>query len=248
MALSYILTIVFFATLIRSTFGFGEALVAVPLLALFIPITTATPLASLLSLTIGGIVVLQDWRKIHLRSASWLLGATVFGIPLGLLLLTSHHPDAIKMVLALTILAFSLYVLAWSNRIALQRDHPGLLLLCGFIAGILGGAYGMNGPPLAIYGAMRRWSAQHFRATLQAYFLPASLLGVVGYWWTGLWVPTVTHYYLWSLPAAVPAIFLGRYLNHRISGEGFVKYVYLGLVVVGILLLLEAAGLHRTSM
>ena len=31
----------------------------------------------------------------------------------------------------------------------------------------------MNGPPLAIYGSMRRWSAQHFRATLQGYFLPA---------------------------------------------------------------------------
>lgn len=29
----------------------------------------------------------------------------------------------------------------------------------------------MNGPPLAIYGSMRRWSAPQFRATMQAYFL-----------------------------------------------------------------------------
>ncbi len=242
MALSYVLPIVFVATLIRSTFGFGEALIAVPLLALFIPITTATPLACLLSVTIGGIVVIQDWRNIHVRSAAWLIAATVFGIPLGLLLLTSRHPSVIKVILALTIIAFSLYSLSGWKRLVLAHDHPGLLLFCGFVAGILGGAYGMNGPPLAVYGAMRRWSAQHFRATLQAYFLPASLFGLAGYWWTGLWAPVVTRYYLWSLPVAVPAIFLGRCLNHRIAGEGFVKLVYFGLVVVGLLLLLEGMG------
>jgi hypothetical protein len=62
----------------------------------------------------------------------------------------------------------------------------------------------MNGPPLVIYGAMRRWSPQHFRATLQGYFLPASVVAMVGYWFAGLWVPAVSHYYLMSLPVALP--------------------------------------------
>lgn len=244
MALWYVLLVVFAATLIRSTFGFGEALVSVPLLALFIPITIATPLASLLSVTIGGIVILQDWRKIHLRSASWLIAATVFGIPLGLLLLTSRHPISIKVILALTIIGFSFYSLVGAQRTILDRDSTPILLLCGFVAGVLGGAYGMNGPPLAIYGALRRWSAQHFRATLQAYFLPASLIGLAGFWLTGLWTSTVTHYYLLSLPVAVPTIFLGRFLNHRIAGDTFVKYVYLGLTGVGLMLLCEALCCH----
>jgi uncharacterized protein len=240
MVLTYVLLIIFVATLIRSTLGFGEALVAVPLLALLAPITIATPLATLLSVTVGGVVILQDWRRIHFRSASWLIGATIFGIPIGLLLLTSSHSTAVKIVLALVIIGFSLYSLLRSGRMVLERDHNGLLLACGFAAGILGGAYGMNGPPLAIYGAMRQWSAQHFRATLQAYFLPASLIALVGYWWAGLWVPTVTHYYLLSLPVVVPAIFLGRFLNHRMKREAFVKYVYVGLVAVGLILLVEA--------
>lgn len=38
----------------------------------------------------------------------------------------------------------------------------------------------------------------------------------------------------------VPAIFLGRFLNHRMKREAFVKYVYWGLVVVGLILLIEA--------
>jgi uncharacterized membrane protein YfcA len=240
MTLPYILLIVFAATLIRSTFGFGEALIAVPLLALFLPITLATPLAALLSVTIGAVVVLQDWKKIHFRSASWLVGTSLFGIPLGLLLLTSSHPRAIKIVLALTIMAFSLYSLLGKKRVVLHQDSRVWLSLCGFTAGVLGGAYGMNGPPLAVYGAMRRWSAQHFRATLQAYFLPASLLGLIGYWWMGLWVPAVTRDYLLSLPVALPAIFLGRMLNRRIHGGSFVRYVYLGLIAIGALLIVQA--------
>jgi hypothetical protein len=38
----------------------------------------------------------------------------------------------------------------------------------------------------------------------------------------------------------VPAIFLGRFLNHRIAGESFVKYVYAGLIGIGLILLVEA--------
>ena len=105
----------------------------------------------------------------------------------------------------------------------------------------------MNGPPLVIYGSMRRWSAQHFRATLQAYFLPASLLGMAGYWISGLWVPAVTHDYLLSLPAAVPAVFLGRRINRRLNQNVFARYVYAGLAGIGVLLLVQALKLPRWS-
>jgi hypothetical protein len=87
---------------------------------------------------------------------------------------------------------------------------------------------------------MRRWSAQHFRATLQAYFLPASIIGMAGYWLAGLWIPAVTHYYLLSLPVTLPAVFLGRIVNHRLHGETFLKYVYFGLATIGSLLMVQA--------
>jgi hypothetical protein len=61
----------------------------------------------------------------------------------------------------------------------------------------------MNGPPLVIYGTLRQWSPEQFRATRQGYFLPAGLLGVGGFWLAGLWTPAVTRDYLWSLPLAV---------------------------------------------
>ena len=104
-----VVCIVFIATLIRSAFGFGEALVAVPLLAFYIPLEQAAPLAVLVSITIAAIVVVQDWKKIHLRSTAWLVLSTLAGIPLGLRLLTSSHQSAVKASLGAIIIVFSVY-------------------------------------------------------------------------------------------------------------------------------------------
>jgi hypothetical protein len=184
--------------------------------------------------------VVQDWKKIHLPSTGWLVFSSLFGIPLGLLLLTSSHQSMVKGALAVIIMMFSAYSLIGRTPLELQRDSRAWLMVCGFCAGLLGGAYGMNGPPLVVYGAMRRWTAQQFRATLQGYFLPASIIGMAGYWVAGLWTHAVTHYYLLSLPITVSGVFVGRWINHRLHGEVFFKYLYVGLAGIGALLLVQA--------
>ncbi|MES2392496.1 MAG: sulfite exporter TauE/SafE family protein [Acidobacteriota bacterium] len=234
------LAVVFVATLIRSTFGFGEALIAVPLLALMLPIKIAAPVVVLLSVTIAVVVIVQDWRHVHVRSTGWLLAPGAIGVPLGVLLLTHAHEAVVKCVLGVLLILFAGYFLLGRNPAQLKSDSKPWLLGCGLVSGVLGGAYGMNGPALVVYGAMRRWSPQHFRATLQGVFFPASLLVMAGYWASGLWVPAVTHYYLLSLPAALPAIVLGGALNRRLRGDTFLRYVYAGLVCMGIALLVQA--------
>jgi uncharacterized membrane protein YfcA len=102
----------------------------------------------------------------------------------------------------------------------------------------------MNGPPLVVYGTLRRWSPEDFRATLQGHFLPASLAGLGGYWLGGFWVPAVTRYYLWCLPVVLAAVALGRAVNRRMTGAAFFRYVHLGLIVIGAVLLIQSvAGL-----
>jgi hypothetical protein len=229
--------IVFLATLIRSTFGFGEALVAVPLLALVIPLQVAAPIAVLASITVALIVVVQDREHIHLRSAGWLAFSTMFGIPLGLALLRTVPETGAKTILALVIASFSTYSLIRPRAGDLKDDK--LAWLFGFVAGILGGAYGMNGPPLAVYGALRGWTPGKFRATLQAYFLPASIAVMIGYAVTGLWTPVVNHFYVWSLPGVVVATLLGRILNRRIAAGRFLIYIHAGLIGIAAILLLQ---------
>jgi hypothetical protein len=235
-----VLAVIAFATVIRSAFGFGEALVAVPLLALFIPIEVAAPLAVLVSVTVAGLILVQDWREVHAGSAGRLILSTVFGIPFGLLLLTSVAEPVVKAVLAAVIITFSVYHLVGRSRFELKDDRQAWLF--GFGAGVLGGAYGMNGPPLVVYGTLRRWSPEHFRATLQAYFLPASLAGMAGYGLAGLWTGAVNRYYLLSLPATLAAIALGRAIHRRIDPRRFVAAIHVALAAIAALLLAQALG------
>ena len=230
--------VLFVATLIRSAFGFGEALIAVPLLALMIPVGVAAPVAVLVSVTVALIVVVQDWRKVHIRSAGLLVLPTMVGIPLGLLLLTAVPEPLVKGFLAFVIIGFSAHSLLSGTHRELKDDKFAWLF--GLTAGVLGGAYGMNGPPLVIYGSLRRWSPQHFRATLQGYFLPASLAGLWGYQMAGLWTPAVNRLYLVSLPFVLAATFLGRIINRRLAANKFLLYVHCGLIAVGAVLLLQA--------
>lgn len=236
----YILLILFIATLVRSTFGFGESLVAVPLLILVIPVEVAVPLSVLLSIIVAAIVVVQDKNKVDFQSAKFLIFYAILGIPIGLLLLLYADENLVKSGLGILIILFSLYSLVSKKQYKPQKNNKLLLYICGFSSGILGGAYGLNGPPLVIYGKIRNWSPTHFRATLQAYFLPASILGMFGYWYKGLWNPTVTYYFLISLPLVIPAIFIGRFLNKRLDKQNFLKFVYIGLIAIGLLLLVQA--------
>lgn len=234
----HVLAVLFLATFVRSAFGFGEALIAVPLLALVMPVDVAAPLAVLMSITVSVIVLAQDWRHVHVRSAGWLVLSTLVGTPLGLLLLTRVDGAVVKTCLGVLIVAFSCYSLWSRKKAALADDRQAWMF--GFAAGVLGGAYGMNGPPLVMYGALRGWSPRHFRATLQGYFLPASMMALAGYWLAGLWTPQVTHDYLISLPVVIAAILLGQALHGRLDGHLFLRCIHLGLIAIGATLVLQA--------
>ncbi|HEX4275542.1 MAG TPA: sulfite exporter TauE/SafE family protein [Bryobacteraceae bacterium] len=233
-----VVAVLFLATVIRSALGFGEALVAVPLLALAIPVGVAAPVAVLASITVAFVVVLQDWRSIHLRSAVWLVIPTLIGIPLGLMLLRMVPESAMKAALGIIIMSFSAWSLVSRTPFHLHNDRAAGFF--GFVAGVMGGAYGMNGPPLAIYGSLRRWSPASFRATLQGYFLPASIAVMAGYAFGGLWTPVVTRFYLFSLPGVVVAIFIGRVINRKMDARLFPRYVHAGLIGIGAILLIQS--------
>jgi uncharacterized protein len=233
-----VLGVVFLATTIRTALGFGEALVAVPLLALRIPIDVAVPLATLVSITVAAAVLVQDWHRVHLGSAWRLVVATFCGIPLGVWVLTGVPEPIVKVILGIVIIAFSGWCLSARRPPELKGDRTAWAF--GFAAGVLGGAYGMNGPPLAVYGTLRRWTAERFRATLQGYFLPASIAGMIGYTLKGLWVPAVTSYYLFSLPLVVAAVLVGRRATRRLDARSFIRFVHVGLVLVGAILLAQA--------
>jgi len=232
-----VLLILFLSTLVRSTFGFGDALVAMPLLALVIPIRTATPVVALIAPTIAIILLIKEWRHIDLRSTMKLIISTLVGIPMGILYLKQIQENVVNAVLALILIIFAIYSLARPALHSLKSDRWAYLF--GFIGGILGGAYNTNGPPIIFYGILRRWKPESFRATLQSYFLPTGGAIMVGQGLAGLWTKAVLTTYIYSLPLVFLAIFFGLGISRKIPAQKFNKYVYIMLLGLGIILLIK---------
>jgi uncharacterized membrane protein YfcA len=240
---AYVVLVMFVAMLVQSALGFGAGMIGISLLALRLPVNIAAPLVTLLSITVALLIVVQDHVHVQFRSVGVLFVSSLFGMPLGLLLLKYGEPYVVKLGLAIVLIAFATWALTGGARLKLNSDSWIWLGVCGFCAGLLGEGYGMSGPPLLIYGAMRRWSARHFRATTQGFFLPACAMMVVGYWFGGLLISKVTTYYLWTLPGALLAVCIGRHVNRRLEKHSFHQYLYVAVLGIGAGLLIQS--LHR---
>ncbi len=226
--------IFFGATLVSSTFGFGSALFAMPLLTLLLGIKTATPLFALVGPTIASIILIRNWRLVEVASVWRLVLATLVGIPVGIWLVIQVPSVIVTRLLGLFLIGFGLYRL---GNLRLMKLESSRWAACfGFVAGVLGGAYNTNGPPVVIYGEMRRWSPTEFRASLQSYFLPTGL-GILGsHALAGLWTERIFQLYAWSLPGILVAIAIGGWINHRLPTERFQALLSVLLLGLGAML------------
>jgi uncharacterized protein len=234
----WIVSVMFVATLVQCTFGFGNALLAMPLLALIaVPLPFASPLVAMISMSVTVMIVIADWRHMEFGAAGRLVAGAVFGIPFGLWLLVKGDDRIVKGVLALVIFSFSTFSLIHPRRLHLRDDRWGFGF--GWIAGILGGAYNTHGPPLVIFGFLREWSAKQFRATLQGYFLLAGTLVLAGHAAGGLWTDEVIGHYFYCLPLAVSAFFLGSFLSQKVPPERFQRAVHYAILLIALSLFIN---------
>ncbi len=230
-----VLLVIFLAALARSTFGFADALIAMPLLTIVAGLEVARPLVALTAATISAAILLRNWGHVHLASAWRLVLASWLGIPIGFYFMRTVPDGLVKALLAVFIIAFSLYNLARPRLLELKSDLPSFLF--GFVAGVLGGAYNTSGPPVAIYGTLRRWTAAQFRATFQSFALPTALAVSFGHALSGRFTAHVLLVYVACLPVLALALPLGAFLNHRLHGARFATVIHILLILIAALLL-----------
>jgi uncharacterized membrane protein YfcA len=234
-----VLSIVFLAALFRGAFGFGDALLGMPLLALFVPLTFATPLMALIGPTLSVLILAREWKALNLRSATVLIVSTIAGIPFGLLVLKHANSRLVNMILAVVIVLFALYNLIRPGFLRLRTDRTAPLF--GFAAGVLGAAYNTNGPPVIFYGALRGWAPESFRATLQGYFLPTGTAILIGQGIAGLLTGPVLRTFLYALPLIALGTTAGWMLGTRIPARRHAGWIYALMLGAGFVLLLKTA-------
>ncbi|MDA8371433.1 MAG: sulfite exporter TauE/SafE family protein [Nocardiopsaceae bacterium] len=234
-----VITVVFLASLVRATFGFGEAVVGMPLLALLpLDLHTAISLIGLAGLTVAVLATATGWRHVDRPALLRLAAATAVGIPVGLGLVTLAPAAVVTAALGAFLVGYGGYSLI---RPALPRiTAPTWALPFGFAAGMLGSAYNLNGVPVVVYGSLYRWNPETFRNTLQAHFLVSGVFVVAGQALGGLWAPPLLSLYGLAVPAIVAATVLGTIVHKHIPAERFQQSVYAVVLVLGALLLLTS--------
>lgn len=234
--LVYVLLVVGAGAFIRAAVGFGDDLLAMPLLALVIGLQIATPLVGIVSLLVTIVLLATSWRSVNL-AASWrLIAASALGAPVGLWVFIHVDEWMMHVVLGGVLIGYGAYNLLRPGLPPLHNERWAFPF--GFVAGILGSAYNTSGPPVIIYGTMRRWSPEVFRATLQGFFLINGMMIAAGHAVAGLWTAQVLWLTLLTLPALALGMLAGIAAQRRISPDAFSRVVFVLLIVLGGIFLL----------
>ena len=236
---SVIVQVVLVATLagfIQGLSGFAFALVATSLLAWVVEPQVLAPTVVLTSL-LGQITSLSSvGTKLRAGRATPFLIGGVLGVPAGVLLLPLLDANAFRASIGIVLIVYcsvmlgikELPVFRWGGA----RADGGV----GLLAGILGGATGIPGPPIILWCALRGWDKETQRATSQSFFIGVQLLILGSYLAAGLFnTRSLQLVLVASLPIILSA-WLGSRIFRRFTNQGFQKLIFSLLLISGIAL------------
>jgi len=221
--------------------GFGSTVVAVPLLALALPLKFAVPMMMMLDLAATFMLGARMRKGIRWEEVSWLVPFILAGMALGLTLLIRVAEGSLLLGLGAFVLLYAAYGLT-------RRGVPiSLGRLWSVPVGLAGGAlsalFGTGGVIFAMYFTGRIRDKAALRATNASMIMFSALVRVVLFGVTGLLAQDGL---LMCSALLVPAMLLGFYLGNRlhsvIPAANVVVAVYSVLVVAGVSLVVRGAS------
>lgn len=238
---AYAVAIILFAYFVRGITGFGSGLVAIPLLAHFLPLQFVVPFMLVLdfsaSVTLLGKGGLSRVNWTELRP---LLPFGLAGVILGVLLLVNLPREPLLIGLGLFVMVFGVRTL-----LHIHGEKPisrWWAAPAGLLGGTVGALFGTGGPPYIIYLTHRLREKSEFRSTFSALFMIEGGSRIVAFLVSGL---LLQEQMFTALLLALPVMGLGLYGGH---------HVHLGITqrqlfrAIGLLLLGSGASLIWKAM
>ena len=227
--------ILLFAYFLRGITGFGSGLIAIPLLAHFLPLTFVVPMVLVLDFVAS--IVLSSHTRMLVRwdEIRTLLPSSIIGILAGSVMLVSLPREPLLVSLGLFVIFFGLrYVFNVHSENPISRWWS---IPTGLSGGLIGALFGTGGPPYVVYLAHRLHDKTQLRGTLSGLFLIDGAFRLIIFLILGLLLQPEM---LSSLLIGLPVIAIGLYLGNK---------VHLGithrqqLAIIGSLLLLSGSSL-----
>ncbi|MFL6948456.1 MAG: sulfite exporter TauE/SafE family protein [Xanthobacteraceae bacterium] len=244
--IAYCAVVIVASYALRGSTGFGGA-VAMPLLALVVPLKILVPVWTLLGIASSVTIVARDYRSIAVYELLRTLPAGLIGIAVGLYVFTALDAGTLARGLGLLVIAYGFYAL-WTTRPAAgprpaAGSQPSSRLLAP-VAGILGGAVGTTFGTMAsifyaIYFDAIRLAKHHFRATMSAMILSLSLVRGLGYFAVGEFGLEALKTFALFFPMMLIGVFVGDHFYGGISERVFRRLVAAVLILSGVALLVK---------
>jgi uncharacterized membrane protein YfcA len=202
--------VIFVAAVVRGYSGFGFAMIGVAGISLTTPPDVAVPTVLILEVLVGLLLLPPVLRQIEWRPVLTILAGALVLTPVGAIILIRVPADVARVGIAIVIALAAILLL----RSTVKRPAPSDAATVGVggIAGLLNGAFGISGPPVALFFLGTERGAHVSRASMMACFLALDLVAVASFGVGGL----IDHDVLVTVLFCLPALAIGSWIGHRL--------------------------------
>ena len=238
MSLSSIVLIVLFAllaSLVQRVSGFGFGILMMTMLPHLMPsYAEATALSGLLALVNSLVTAVLMYRHLEWKKLLPIL-VTFIIVSFFFVRMVAHVDNhSIKQALGVFLILASLYFFFVSGRFRLPPSVP-VQVGMGALSGVLGGLFGMQGPPAVVYFVGSTDTKEEYIALTQWYFLIGNAAMTIFRAGNGFVTPVVIKSWCLAVPAVLAGLWIGTHIYKRIRLPLLRKVVYAYMAFAGLL-------------
>lgn len=199
----------------------------------------ATALSGLLALTTSAMISLRMRKYITWKRLMPILLTFIAISAAAICMLTRMQDELLRRFLGIILMITALYFAFFSKRIKLKTTLP-YQIGAGTISGIMGGFFGMQGPPAVLYFISSEPDKNHYMAMAQTYFLIGNAMMTIVRASNGFVTAAVGRCYILCLAAVLIGTALGSWAFKHIPGRIFPYVVYSYIGISGLVIFLTA--------
>src|SRR5688500_18876699 len=230
---------IFMSHMIAGVTGFGNQIVALPLLALLVGLDAGKTTLVVLGTVMYTILTIRWHERVDVRALVPIVLFTGVGLVIGIVLYEWLPERASKVALGAFVIVMGVQGLVRPMLLNHVPDVVAKILLVA--GGVVHGAFTTGGPLLVIYCRRALPDKSQFRSTLAVMWIALNI-GLMSGWAISGWPdPGKTlRLVLVGLPFVLAGLYTGEYLHHRLDGPTFRRVVNVVLIVNGLILLISA--------
>lgn len=222
------------AGFINGLTGMGAAMVAVPLLSLFIDMQIVIPLACIMVPIVCALLAWRFRSHYEIKAILTLVFSSLPGSIVGTYILKYVPTIYLQIMMSIVLILYVIWMLTNKTKNTQPRENKTLALLCGFASGVTGASISFAGPPLAIYIIYAGWSTSKTLANISLGVMFISLITCITQAAAGLYTKELLPYVL----VGIPTISLGL-----IASFPIIKYISQKTFKILLLVLIGVSGI-----